>query len=89
MSTAMHFRDHSMHKTLFPGVREGLLIIFLIEAILPMEWLRVVYALFGNLASLKIIALLFQAFYLRFFQLIHMTHWKKFKLPRSDRGFLP
>ena len=34
--TAMHFRDHPMHKPLCLGVREGFLIILLIEAINPM-----------------------------------------------------
>ena len=57
MLVIMHFHDHSMHKSLFLGVREGILVILLIEAIIAMVWLRVVYALFGSLASLKIILL--------------------------------
>ena len=32
----MHFQYHSMHKPLFLGVREDLLIILLIKAIIPM-----------------------------------------------------
>ena len=36
MTTAMHFRDRSMHKPLCLGVREGFLVILLIEAINPM-----------------------------------------------------
>ena len=55
MFVIMHFHDHSMHKSLFPGAREGILIILFIEAIIAMEWLLVVYAFFCSLASLKII----------------------------------
>ena len=37
MFVIMHFHDHSMHKSLFPGVRRGILIILFIEAIIAME----------------------------------------------------
>ena len=43
----------------FPGVR-GILIILLIEAILPRARLRVVFAIFSSLASLKILLLVAQ-----------------------------
>ena len=72
MSTAMHFRDHSMHKFLFPGVR-GLLIILLIKATIPMVLLRVAYALFSSLALLKIIALVAPSILFTFFS-IHSYH---------------
>ena len=36
MSVIMHFHDHSMHKSLFPGVRGGILIILLTKASIPM-----------------------------------------------------
>ena len=52
MFVIMHFHDHSMHKSLFPGAREGILIILFIEAIIAMERLRVVYAFFCRQASL-------------------------------------
>ena len=53
----MHFHDHSMQKSLFLRVREGILIKLFIEATTPMVWLHVVYGLFGSLASLDIIPL--------------------------------
>ena len=53
----MHFFDHSMHRPLCPCVREGILVILLIEDIIAIARLRVVYALFGSLASLEIIPL--------------------------------
>ena len=37
MFVIMHFHDHSMHKSLFPGVRNGILIILFIKAIIAME----------------------------------------------------
>ena len=37
MFVIMHFYDHSMHKSLLAGVREGILIILFIEAIIAME----------------------------------------------------
>ena len=57
MFVIMHFDDHFLQKSLFPGVREGILIKLFIEATIPMVRLRVVYPLFGSLASLKIIPL--------------------------------
>ena len=51
----MHFLDHSMRKRLRLGVRDGLLIVLLIEAILLSVRLLVVLAIFGSLTSLKII----------------------------------
>ena len=45
----MHFHDRSMQKSLFLGVREGILIKLFVEATIPMVWLRVLYALFGSL----------------------------------------
>ena len=71
MFVIMHFHDHSMQKFLFLGVRECILIKLLIEATIP---LRVVYVIFGSLASLKLFRLLLQAFCLRFFKSIHITH---------------
>ena len=53
----MHFFDHSMHRPSCPCVREDILIILLIEDIIPIVRLRVVYALFGSLASLETIPL--------------------------------
>ena len=53
-STVIIFHNHFMRKSLFPEVREGILVILLIEATIPMSWLRVVYTLFCSLASLKI-----------------------------------
>ena len=44
-------------KSLFNGIRERILLILLIEAIVPMVWLRVFNELFCNLASLRIIPL--------------------------------
>ena len=58
MFAAIHFFDHSMHRPLGLCVREGILIILLIEGIIPFVRLRVVYALFGSLASLEIIPLI-------------------------------
>ena len=55
MSPAMHFLDDSLHRPLCPCVKEGILIILFI--IIPIVRLRVVYALFGTLTSLKIIPL--------------------------------
>ena len=46
-----------MQKSLFLGVREGILIKLFIKATIPMVSLHVVYALFGSLALLKIIPL--------------------------------
>ena len=85
----MHFHDHSMQKSLFLGVREGILIKLLIKATTPMVWLRVVYALFGSLASLEMIPLVapginVYVFLNRFISRIE----NKFKPPRSNRGFL-
>ena len=57
MFVIMHFHDHSMIKSLFLGVRVGILIKLLIETTIPMVRLPVFYALFGRLASLKIIPL--------------------------------
>ena len=74
--TAMHFRDHPMHKPLCLGVREGFLIILLVEAINPMVWLHVIYTLFRRLASLKNIPLVASGTLSTFFQLILITHWK-------------
>ena len=46
MFVIMHFHDHSMHKSLFTGVRVGILIILLTEAIVAMVSLRVIFAFF-------------------------------------------
>ena len=44
MFVNMNLHDRSTHKSLFQGVRYGILIVHLIEAaIIPMVWLRVVY----------------------------------------------
>ena len=85
----MHFHGHSMQKSLFLGFREGILIKLLIKATTPMVWLRVVYALFGSLASLEMIPLVapginVYVFLNRFISRIE----NKFKPPRSNRGFL-
>ena len=45
----MHFHNQSIRKTLFLGVREGILITLLIEPILLMIQLRVHFAIFGSL----------------------------------------
>ena len=74
MSAAMHFFDHSTHKPLCLCVREGILIILLIEDIIPIARLRVVYALFGSLASLEIIPLVAPGILSAFFQSIIITH---------------
>ena len=74
MTTAMHFRDHSMYKPLCLGVREGFLIILLIETINPMVGLRVIYTLFGSLALLKNIPLVAPGTLSTFFLLILITH---------------
>ena len=89
MFVLMQFHDHSMQKCLFLVVREGILIKLLIEATIPMVWLRVVYALFGSLASLIIIPLICSrhsvyVFFNRFISRIE----NKFKPPQSDRDFL-
>ena len=74
MTTTMHFCDHSMHKPLSLGVRQGFLIVLLIEAIIPMARLRVIYSLFGSLASLKNIPLVAAGILSTFFQLNHIMH---------------
>ena len=38
MFVIMHFHNHSMHKSLFLCVREGILIIILIKTIIPMAF---------------------------------------------------
>ena len=84
MFVIMHFHDHSMQKFLFLGVRECILIKLLIEATIP---LRVVYVIFGSLASLKLFGLLLQAFCLRFFNRFISRIENMFKPLQSDRGF--
>ena len=74
MSAAMHFLDHSMHSPLSLCIREGILIILLIEGIIPIVRLRVVYASFGSLASLEIIPLVAPGILSTFFQSIIFTH---------------
>ena len=89
MFVIMQFHDHSMQKSLFPGVREGILIKLFIQATIPMAWLRVVYALFGSLASLKIIPLVALSILSTFFSNRFISRIEnKFKPPRSDRSFL-
>lgn len=56
MSGAMHFLDHFMSKRFCPGFREGL-IVLLIKAILLKVQFRVDFAIFSNLALLKILSL--------------------------------
>ena len=81
----MHFNDHSMQKSLFLVVREGILIKHFIEATTTlMVWLRVVYALFGSLALLKIIALVAPGI-LSTFVLIDSYHALKISLNHRDQ----
>ena len=89
MSAAMHFLEHSMCRPLCLCVREGILIVFLIEGIIPIVRLRVVYALFGSLASLEIIPLVAPRILSTVFSnplLLRIDN--KFKPSPSDRGFL-
>ena len=79
----MHFHDHSMQKSLFLDVGEGILIKFFIQAIISMVWLRVVYALFGSLASLKIIPLVAPGILSTFFS-IDSYHALKLSLNHRD-----
>ena len=88
MFVIMHSHDHSKQKSFFLGVREGILIKLLIEATIPMVWLRVVYALFGSLATLKIIPLVAPGILSTFLNRFISRIENKFKPPRSDRGFL-
>ena len=80
----MHFHDHSMQKSLFLGVREGILIKLLIEATIPMVLLRVAYALFGSLASLKIIPLVAPGILSTFFS-INSYHALQISLNHRDQ----
>ena len=84
MFVIMHFYDHSMQKSLFLGVREGILIKFLIEATIPMVWLRVAYALLGSPASLKIIPLVAPSILFTFFS-INSYHALKISLNHRDQ----
>ena len=80
----MHFHDYSMQKSLFLGVREGILIKLFIQATIPTVWLRVVYALFGSLALLKIIPLVAPSI-LSTFVLIDSYHSLKIGLNNRDQ----
>ena len=84
MFVIMHFHDHSMQKSLFLGVREGILIKLLIKATIPMG-LRVVYALFGSLTSLKIIALVAPGILSTFFS-IDLYRALKISLSHRDQN---
>ena len=89
MSAAMHFLDHSMYRTLCLRVREGILIVFLIEGIILIVRLRMVYALFGSLASLEIILLVApRILSTDFFNPLLLRIDNKFKPSPSGRGFL-
>ena len=91
---SLHVRRHAFSrpvhaKSLFLDVRQGILIKLLIKATTPILWLRVVYALFGSLASLKIIPLVAPGINVYvFFNRIISHIQNKFKPPGSDRGFL-
>ena len=70
MNTTMHFRDHSMHKPLCPGVRQDPSIILLIESTIPMVYMIACEFYFIWLLSfVKIFRLVLPAFYLSFIQL--------------------
>ena len=84
MFVVVHFHDHSMKRSLFLGVREGILIKLLIEATIPMVRLRVVYALFGSLTSLKIIPLVAPGIMSTFFS-IDLYHALKISLNHRDQ----
>ena len=73
-----------MQKSLFLGVRESILIKLFIEATIPMVRLRVVYASFGSLASLKIIPLVAPGILSTFFP-INSYHALKISLNHRDQ----
>ena len=86
---SLHIRHHKFprpfhEKTLFLGVRKGILIKLFIKATIPMVWLRVVYALFGSLASLKIIPLVAPGILSTFFS-IDSYHALKTSLNHRDQ----
>ena len=66
---------------------EGILIL-LIECIIPIVRVGLVYALFGSLASLKIIPLVAPGILYTFFNPLLLRVDNKFKPPQSDRCFL-
>ena len=78
-ATAMHFLDHSMHKPLCLCVREGTLIILVIEAIISVVRFCVVYALSGSLASTEIIPLVAPGNLSTFFSPFILSNDNKFK----------
>ena len=81
----MHFHDYSMQKSLFLVVREGILVKLFIETTTTlMVWLRVVYALFRSLVSLKIIPLVAPGI-LSTFVLIASYHALKISLNHGDQ----
>ena len=59
-----------------------------IEAIRAVVRLRVIVAIFDTLASLKILSLVVQAFYVRFFNRFILRIDNDFKPSRPDQNFL-